>query len=241
MKYAAITSMNQKYYDHCGQAMLQSYSQHWAKQIPLFLYNEGLDVKAKNTHLMGWNLGIEYDKFQERWKENNKVTTFAKKGFSIIHAMYHVDCDRLIWLDADTICTRKIHLQLLDLIAPDNVLSSHFGVYHNQDDKKYFSCETGFFIINKHHPKFKQFRDTYTEIYTKDQTENIRRFYDGEVYGETVRRIDAEYMELNPSPDIRTPIPRSIISPYVEHYKAGLKDNYNNNILKDKHSITDEV
>jgi hypothetical protein len=240
MKYAAITSMNKTYFEHCGEAMLESYRQRWSS-IPLYLYNEDFEYKSKNVVNVGWNLGIEYENFQSRWSSERKVTTFAKKGFSIIHAMHNVECDRLIWLDADTVCARPIHGQLLDLISPDNVLSTHFGVVHNHEGKDYFSCETGFFILNKRHPKFKQFRAKYTEIYTKDRTENLRRFYDGEVYGETVRQIDADYLELNPGQRHKTPIPRSVVAPYIEHYKAGVKDNITNQMLKDKHSIQDEI
>jgi len=238
MKYAVITSMNKKYFDHCGEAMLESYRQNW--DVPLYLYNEEFSYKGKNVTNMGFNLGREFEEFQHRWNSNSKITTFSKKGFSIIHAMNNIDCDRLIWLDADNICKRHMHEQLLDLISPDRILSTHFGVVHQHEGKDYFSCETGFFILNKKHSQFNDFKNTYTEIYTCDKTENLRRFYDGEVYGETVNQIDAEYLELNQGHIHKTPIPRSILAPYIQHYKAGLKDNYNNDTLKEKHEIADE-
>lgn len=239
MKYAVITSMNKTYFDHCGKAMLESYKQNW--NIPLYLYNEDFNYKGKNVTNVGFDLGEEFEDFQERWKSNAKVTTFSKKGFSIIHAMNTIDCDRLIWLDADNICKSRMHPQLLELISPDSVLSTHFGVIHNHKGKDYFSCETGFFIINKTHKKFNNFKNAYTEIYTKDKINNLRRFYDGEVYGETVNQIDAKYLELNQGYIHKTPIPRSILAPYIQHYKAGLKDHYNNDTLKQKHEIDDEI
>ena len=229
MRYVAITSMDKKYYEHCGRVMLSSYSNHFFRNIPLYVYNEGgFKFKSKNTYAAGWNLGLEYNKFVERWgNENERVTTFAKKAFSIIHAMYNVDCDRLIWLDADTHLTANFPKQLLDLISPDDTLSTHFGVKHTVDDKTYFSCETGFFILNKRHELFEEFRETYTDIYINDNYKNLRRFYDGEVYGETVSQMidkGAKVLDLNPGQVHKTPIPRSIIAPYVSHYKAGLKD-----------------
>lgn len=246
MKYAAFTSMDKEYFDHCGESMIKSYIQHWSDKIPLFLYNEDFHYKSKYVKQMGWDLGRQYDKFQAR-HSNSKVKTFAKKGFSIIDAMNNIDCEKLIWLDADTICKRGIHTQMIDLICPDDVLSAHYGVNHawpseKDPDRKMFSCETGFFVLNKKHRLFTEFKKIYSEIYIQDKQENLRRFYDGEVYGETIRLLQkrgAKTNDLNPGGH-KTPIPRSVMSVYIQHYKAGLKDNIDNEKLAQRHEISDE-
>lgn len=225
-KYAAITSMDQKYYDHCGRAMLKSFKAHWSDLFNLYLYNEdNFKIKVKTITPVGWNLGKHYEEFMSR-HDNSRVKTFAKKGFSIIHAMDHIKCERLMWLDADTIINNEVPMQLLDLISPDDVLSTHFSVWHEQDGVTYHSCETGFFILNQLHPGYKDFCNTYKEIYYKDKTDDLRRFYDGEVYGKTVELMEAKgYKMLNLNPGShKTPIPRSVIAPYITHYKAGVKD-----------------
>ena len=225
--FAAFTSMDKKYYEHCGKAMLSSYKENWVKHLPMYVYNEdNFTIKIKHVTSLKWNLGEEYLKFQNR-HTNDKVKTFAKKGFSIIHAMQNLtEYDRLMWVDADTIIKAPIHQQLLDLIAPDDVLSSHFSVWHEKNDKIYHSCETGFFILNTRHSGFEEFRRTYTDIYYNDKSEDLRRFYDGEVYGKTVELMEAKghkMMNLNPGKH-KTPISRSLMNPYITHYKAGLKD-----------------
>jgi hypothetical protein len=74
MRYVAITSMDEKYYDHCGRVMLSSYSRHFFRNIPLYVYNEGnFSFKSKNAYAAGWNLGLEYNKFEERWKNENET------------------------------------------------------------------------------------------------------------------------------------------------------------------------
>ena len=243
MKYAAFTSMDEAYYEKCGRAMLRSYKKHWADIMPLYVYNEGgFFPKVKRTTEAGWDLGPEYQKFMTR-HQNSKVRTFAKKAFSIIHAMNNIECDRLIWLDADTMIESEVHEQLLELIAPNDVLSTHFNVYHSwpsdtDPDRIATSCETGFFIINKRHPGFEDFKRTYTDIYVNDKYSDIRRFYDGEVYGKTVQLLEVKghkMLDLNPGKH-KTPIPRSIISPYVTHFKAGLKEK----IDFSKYDIEDE-
>lgn len=226
MKYAAITSMNQVYYDKCGKHMLSSFKNNWKNIMPLHVYNEDNFSLNDNTFIeMGWDLGIEYDKFQSRHK-NNRVKTFSKKGFSIIHAMENINCDVLIWLDADTIIKQKI--DILDDILLENQLSAHFSVWHEKNGIKYHSCETGFFMLNKKHKGFNDFCKTYKDIYTKDKTKGLRRFYDGEIYGKTIELMMSKGYEvnnLNPGSH-KTPMSRSILKEYIAHLKAGLKKRF---------------
>jgi hypothetical protein len=194
--------------------------------MPLCVYNENsFQIKVKTVNTVGFALGDQYHAFQAR-HTNAKVKQFAKKAFPIIKAMNTVDCDRLVWLDADTVIRENMPRQLLDLIAPDDVLSTHFSVWHKKDNREYHSCETGFFILNMQHPGFSEFRDIYTDIYHNDKTEGFRRFYDGEVYGKTVEILEAKgnkMLNLNPGRH-KTPISRSVLAPYITHFKAGLKD-----------------
>jgi lipopolysaccharide biosynthesis glycosyltransferase len=221
--------MDQNYYDHCGRTMLRSYKKYFSNIMPLHVYNEdNFEIKVNSVIPVGWELGDAYEDFQKR-HTNDRVKTFSKKGFSVIHAMDNVDADRIIWLDADIVFHAEMPSQLLELIAPDNVLSTHFSVWHEQDGIKYHSCETGFFILNTQHKGYKDFCDTYKDIYHNDKTDGLRRFYDGEIYGKTVELMTAKgYKMLNLNPAFhKTPISRSVISPYLSHYKAGLKDSVN--------------
>jgi hypothetical protein len=241
--FACITSVSQAYYDHCGQACLESFSHLWPDDIPLYVYNEDMAKPKKKKHVeyIGWDQLPEFNTFSDR-HDNRNVVKFAKKAFSVIHAMENIDCDRLIWLDADTVTVRELSHSFLNLISPQDVLSTHFGVKHHwpspaDSDRHSFSCETGFFIVNKRHPMFKQFAARYKEYYLKDLGLNLRRFYDGEVYGAVVSEFEsrgAKMLELNPDQFIKTPFPHSVLDPYIKHYKAGRKDGVTNEqILKD--------
>lgn len=230
MKLAVITSMNKEYYNKYGKLMLLSYDKYW-NNIPLYLYNEDFEISAPNIICQGFDLGKDFEEFQQRWNNKKRVTIFSKKAFSIIHAAENLDVDRIIWLDADSEITQSIDLEFLANLCPEDVLSTHFGVVHDHDNKNYFSCETGFFILNKKHIQFNNFINTYKKIYIDDDYKSLRRFYDGEVYGETVQRIiaktNSKVIDLNPN-NHKTPIPRSPIGSYISHYKGkGLKDSIN--------------
>jgi len=122
------------------------------------------------------------------------------------------------------------------------VLSTHFSVWHKKDGKEWHSCETGFFILNKTHPEFDTFYKTYRDIYVNDKNQDLRRFYDGEVYGKSVEILESagnKMMDLNPGRH-RTPIPRSILAPYLNHFKAGVKDRINNNDITTKFDLDED-
>jgi hypothetical protein len=54
------------------------------------------------------------------------------------------------------------------------------------------------------------------------------------VYGAVVAEMQnqgAELMELNPEQRHKTPIPRSVMAPYIKHYKAGAKESYTSESL----------
>ena len=249
-KYVCITSLNQEYYDKCGRACIETFRQFWPDSIDLVVYNEDMSKppKAKFLSWEPWKvLGRDYTDFVKR-TDNSKVVQFAKKAFPIIHAMENIDCDRLVWIDADVASIAKMHPRFLEMISPDDVLSSHFGVWHDwpseeEPTRRSFSCETGFFIVNKRHPMFELMKNRYKEYYTKDLGYSLRRFYDGEVYGKVVAEMEeqgAKLFELNDDYKYKSPIPRSILGPYIHHYKAGLKDNQTNESILDSIRIIDE-
>jgi hypothetical protein len=228
-KFALITSMDKRYYTESGKAMLQSWKRHASGLGTMYCYNEQLfDPKVKGVKTAGWMLGEEFIKFQKR-HTNHKIKGFAKKAFPIIDATQKFsDHDRLLWVDADAVFTENFPRLLTELIAPDDVLSTHFSVWHEKNGKEYHSCETGFFILNMKHPGFEEFIDLYKDIYYNDKAEEyeLRRFYDGEVYGKCVELMEAKghkMMNLNTGRH-KTPISRSLLAPYLSHFKAGLKE-----------------
>jgi hypothetical protein len=248
--YAVITSMDDAYYQKVGRACIESFGAHWPGNIHLYVFDEGIVDPPKRkwvTYLPWESLGPEFVDFCVR-NTGNRTQTFAKKAFSVMAGLDTIDVDRLIWLDADVITTYSINTHLLDMITPDDVLSTHYGVLHNwpsetDPNRLSFSCETGFFVVNRRHPQFDSFAQCYKEYYVKDIVQTLRRFYDGEVYGAVVNefeRLGTKMMELNPERRHKTPIPRSVMAPYIMHYKAGAKDYLTSEQLLAKHNITNE-
>lgn len=228
MKTIIITSMNKEYYDRVGQAMLESYVKHQKDIMPLYIYNEDDFPIPECVKPLGFNLGSEYNEFLKRHphvkgQRTARRVKFAKKGFSVIHAMKFIKAKRLLWLDADTIIKKPISEKFVSRLCPTETLSTHFSVWHDDEDKNtWHSCETGFFILNKKHNGFEDFKDTYSNIYYTDNNEGIRRFYDGDIYGRTVTLMESKGYNLNNlnTRKLKSPIGKSVIKDYVDHYKA---------------------
>ena len=248
--YAVVTSMDETYYQKVGRACIESFGSYWPKNVNLHIYDEGIvePPKRKWTIYHEWSeLGADFETFCQR-DVTDRTRTFAKKAFSVVAGLKNIDVDRLIWLDADVVTTYPINSQLLDMISPDTVLSTHYGVQHEWPSDKdpnriSFSCETGFFIVNRRHPMFAEFLNRYQQYYMDNIGQRLRRFYDGEVYGAVIQEFERRkirMMELNPGHRHKTPIPRSVMAPYITHYKAGAKDPYDSEKLLAKHNIHNE-
>ena len=232
MRAALFTSMSQAYYNNYGRYMIESYKKHMAAKMPLFVYNEDFSIGDSDIIELGWPMSQEYYDFQERWAGRPRISLFAKKGFSIIHAMENIDADKIIWIDADCQFSSAIHTRALEIMLNSEYAAGCFGVWHRKNDIEYYSCETGVFVLNKTHQDFPKFRDLYKDIYVNDRTENLRRFYDGEVFGATVKELSEQGVmiqdfSLMSGKRFKTPIKHSFLKDFIKHYKGkGLKDRH---------------
>lgn len=221
MKIEVITSFNKEYYDTIGHECVETWLKYWPKDLELTCYVEEFDMPAwpRTRQIPFTELGFEYWLFM-RNTERDRVKIFAKKAYSIIHAFEHSTADRIVWLDADVISQAIIPLNILQAITPSDTLATFMGVTHDE----WFSAETGVFIVNTRHPEFRAFAARYREYYDRRIKDNLRRFYDGEVFGAVVNefRTRAKFNDLCTSLEkgYKTPLKHTILGPYLHHYKA---------------------
>lgn len=228
-KITVITSFDKLYYDKVGKYCLETMLNYWDPNIDIVLYVEDFDLfdNSRFKKITFDQLDPDYFVFQEE-KRKPSEKTFAKKAYSIIHAMEHIDTDILIWLDADVVTKQNITKTFIEDLIPDNILSTHLGVWHHAikhdtSSPLMFSCETGFFALNKQHKHYKKFSKRYKERYVKREKDDLRRFYDGDVYGAVVKEFKEKDMnDINPGMH-KTPMSRSILKNYLTHFKHGLK------------------
>lgn len=237
MKIDVVTSFNIPYYHRIGRYSVTSYLAYWPKDIQLTVYAEDCELEhnPQINQIPLSDVSAEYTEFMADKSINKRVKTFAKKAFSWIHAAENSDADYLLWMDADVMTKQPITKEFLAAQCNPNLLATFMGVWY--DDKRdendepipldhpLFSAETCLYFFNLKHPLTKEFVARYKEYYVQRITDNLRRFYDADVWGATVMDFKdrAFFHNLN-TDNYRTPLPRTYWHPYLQHLKAGLKD-----------------
>lgn len=234
MKIEVITSFHEPYFNLIGKDCVNTWVKFWPRNLYLTCYVEGFEMPPfKRVRPISFGeLPKEYFEFQEKEASGN-VKKFAKKAFSFIHAMHNSDADRIIWLDADVITQKNMPLEFLESLLPDSVLSTQMGVtYHTKKTGElgnWYVPETGFFAVNTRHELFLKFRETYTDMYVNWKFENLRRWYDNDVFGYTLKSLDAPTLDLcaNFIKAYKTPLRHTVLGEYLQHHKAKhSKDQY---------------
>lgn len=230
MKIKVITKVDKAYYDRIGKACIESWLKHWPKDMSLTVYMEDFTI-THNERLEQ----ITFDKMpKEYWDFQNseykdRVKTFSKKAYSIVHAYENLDADRIIWIDADAITYQNIDKSFLETLCDHDTLISFMGVFHHRikDDPKselMYDVESSFFVTNKNHSGFDALSKRFREYYDKRITHNLRRFYDGDVLGAAILDVRNRFkvndwcdaLEKRP----KSPMPLLPIGKYIKHYKS---------------------
>lgn len=225
MKFDVITSFDKRYYDNIGKDCVNSWLKYWPTNMTLTCYVEEFTLPEQDRikQIEFSQLPPEYFEFQKS-NERGRVKLFAKKAYSIIHAMHNTDADRIIWVDADVITEKEIPISILEQLCKSDQLATYMQVYHEVDDTVFVSAETGFFILNTKHKHFLKFRDRYTEYYNSHIKENLRRFYDGEVFGAVVTELEKECQMNNLCKDFekkyKSPLRHTVLGEYIIHHKS---------------------
>lgn len=227
MNIEVITSFDQRYYDLIGAQCVATWLKYWPHDIALICYVEDMWMPHNDRiRQMSFDmLGEHYRDFQNTALKG-RVHTFAKKAFSVIHAMHHSAADRIVWLDADVLTTQTVDRALLNQIMPDDVVSTHMGVTYMENTRgksgSWLVPETGVFVLNTRHKLFTRFRDEYSRRYHARDFAGLRRSYDNDVYGAVITDLDIPCLDLCKTlkKPYKTPLKHTVLGGHLHHYKA---------------------
>ena len=224
-----ITSFNQLYYDLIGRDSVDSFLKHWPEELLLTCYVEefGLPEHGRIQQIDFSELDPDYKKYQLEPGLNQSMKKFAKKAYSVMHAMHHSTADWIIWVDADVITVKSLPIELLERVLKPGCLSTYMGVKYVTDKSgnpgEWLVPETGFFAVNTQHKDFARFRAEYCRRYHQRDHADLRRFYDNDVFGAALLTVpDADVFDLceNFSKKYKTPLRHTILGDHLIHYKA---------------------
>ena len=100
-----ITSFNQLYYDLIGRDSVDSFLEYWPRELDLTCYVEQFRMPAHaRVHQIDFSqLDPDYERYQLDTSLNQSMKKFAKKAYSVMHAMHYSTAEWIVWLDADVI------------------------------------------------------------------------------------------------------------------------------------------
>lgn len=223
-----ITSFNQKYYDLIGRDSVDTWQQHWSNDFSLTCYVEEFQLPTKLPRVRE----IEFDQLDpdywdfQQCNVKDRVKIFSKKAYSVMHAMHHSSADWIIWLDADVITTAPVTMDVWRPILYSTTLAVYMGVHYTETKSglkgDWLVPETGVFAINTAHPDFAAFRKEYSRRYLERDSSGLRRFYDNDVFGATVKAVPSQYFDLcaDFKKPYKTPLKHTVLGPYLHHHKA---------------------
>lgn len=190
MSFAALTSFHQSGYAQYGSRMIQSYLQHWPKEINLHVYAEDCAVKESASNLIVHDLHLSSPalvNFKTRWQHTPKANgdvskdpvrsrrkdagkgfkwhaiRFAHKVYSIFDCVGKANTDFLVWMDADTFCHSKITMDNIQSMIPVDSELCYLG-----RKGKYSEC--GLYSLNLRSPQVQAFLKEFQRFY--DDAEN---------------------------------------------------------------------
>lgn len=224
-----VTTMNKNYYESIGKIMIHTWLESFPDNYKLHLYLEDflLDIDDNRVVIEDWNtvndLYLSWCKIYHQ--EIDQHHKFTKKALTQI-ACWRKYSGKIFWLDADTIFIKKIPENFFDNILEGYSLAS-WG-----DD----SFESGTVFIDSTHSDFEKIKNTYESIYLGPMgLPEEQRWFDGELLGWACVRAGKKHLNLwkHCTAKTSTPLNRSWIGEYIQHFKASIKNNLKELLEKD--------
>lgn len=243
---AVVTSCSAKGWEEYGRRFVETYTQFWPADIPLYLVSEDeLPQQRKPVTLLSLRLSEAATAFMERHRENKRAHgrvheftdqgrkkpktiaggynfrydafRFAKKVFAIdFVARTLCHSGRLIWVDADVVTFAPVEHQLLNRVLPSDRALSCL-------DRGEYHSECGFVGYNLDHPETRPFISAFANLYAKDTVFDLQEWHDSWVFDWLRRRRVTPTYPI-PHRSRGCPIPNSELGRCIDHLKGARKD-----------------
>lgn len=226
-----VTTMNKEYYNTIGRVMIESWAMHFPKEgYCLHLYLEDFNLRKNQDPRIieeDWNDVSSLWKIWEatRGSSNARHQKFTLKACTQIALWRKIKTGKMLWLDADLVVLKDIEPNFFDKILEHYPLAS-WGE----------TCfESGTVWMNLDHPHFNKIKDIYEGVYIGDRgLPEGQRWFDGEILGYSVNEAKVPYKNLwcyATTHKTSTPLNRSWIGEYIQHFKAKRKDSLKESLL----------
>lgn len=202
-KIVAITTSHKSGYEQYGKKMSITFDRFWPDNCELLYFVEDFipDVSLKKVQFLNISqFSDKLNQFKQRHKNNRmahgetrieseksdvglgfrwNAVRFSHKAYVITEAAATIDCDLLIWLDADTFTFKEVPQEFLD-----NLLDDEYVAYLGRD---HLYTETGFLAFNVKHQFNHKFMQKFQDLYNNDTIFELKEWHDCECF-DTIRK-----------------------------------------------------
>jgi hypothetical protein len=139
MRIEIYTSQSLDYYNSIGKYSLASAIKFSPDETEIVVTTEDFDKFPRLVNPITlvdlYSINNGFKEFENHWtgKAMHKVINFAKKGYTVLHALENSSADLMIWLDADAFIKKPIKVDEILTVLNGN-LSSHLGVTHDSGE-----------------------------------------------------------------------------------------------------------
>ena len=203
-KFTVVTSFPVSNWEVYGRKFLESYIEHWPKQVKLLVYCDGYPLpddvpKASNVRYIDLLTNDDLLEFKERNKQfngkanPNGMYNFYEDAIKFSHKVYAqnmamqlllkrkhkkklVNSGWLLWLDADSITYEDVSMDLLESAFPDKYDITFLG-----RKNAYATCSSliGYNLDSEVTPIF---MDDFINYYNSDEVLRLKCFADNFVF-----------------------------------------------------------
>lgn len=246
--YSIVTTFNQAGRDLYGQRMIDSFDQYWPKNVKLYVYTEGCDIKCPSDRVIQVDLASASPNlvaFKERHKNNPRAhgqvlpdgsgppkdnafkwnaVRFAHKVFAVIHAVRTICDDWVIWLDADTVTHTAVPETFLQEICDDSAMACYLG------RRRSYHSECGWVAYNRRHTDLLNFIQIWEDYYVTDTIFREQEWHDSFMFDLVRLRFQARGTKFSnispaeahrmPGKGINHPFIASRLGEYMDHMKG---------------------
>ena len=180
-----VTTMNKKLFDDYGKDLLMSYK-NTNQKYPMYVYVEDditkYPIMQNIIYVPLYEVEPECENFVNRNSKREvpsfmfDAVRFCYKVFAQCNASKHGG--KMYYVDGDSIFLQCMNDEILDLLLPDKVCTSHYyrqGMY----------TETGFIGFNMEHECMKDFIEHYKNLYINDTVYGLAFQTDCHTYDNT--------------------------------------------------------
>jgi len=224
-KLIIVTTFSDEGYEKYARTFLESCEKNLDSAVDVVAYVDTVQMQSNRIQSRVLETSApELTAFKQRnaYRDSpvfqQAAIRFSHKVYAMCHAARTIDCDMLIWLDADTEMLSPVDkMTFLSKLPP--------GYFVSYLDRQPVYTETGFLAFDMRNPYAQEFFARMQEYYDTDRVFDLEQWHDCFVFDavRTTMEQQGKTRAYNVSPVVKKNHFNQLFSGVIIHYKGDAK------------------